>query len=137
MKVVSVSHTSGDLIPLLLDENGLPIPTPNEFVLSRRTLSHNTLTRNLRELSVFYRWLKKMKINFEDRISSLSFFTEAEVCGSMVESLRVEQDTPGKLGQKVVSPHTFNHRLMTVRQYLMWCIDVYIGSLPVAIAKNL
>ncbi|HAJ0238958.1 TPA: integrase, partial [Escherichia coli] len=48
MRIVTVSHRSGDLLPILLDGDGLPIPSPNEFLLSRRNLSTNTLIRNLR-----------------------------------------------------------------------------------------
>ena len=52
MRVETVVHSSGDLLPILLDDDGLPIPSPNEFVMGRRNLSTNTLIRNLRELSV-------------------------------------------------------------------------------------
>jgi hypothetical protein len=56
MKVETITHESGDLLPLLLDSDGMPIPAPNEFIISRRSLSPNTLIRNLRELSVLYLW---------------------------------------------------------------------------------
>lgn len=35
----------------------MPVVLSNEFILARRSLSANTLVRNLRELSVLYRWL--------------------------------------------------------------------------------
>ncbi len=59
MKIETITHPSGDQLPILLDSDGLPTPAPNEFILSRRHLSTNTLVRNLRELAVLYRWLKK------------------------------------------------------------------------------
>lgn len=35
MRIVTVGHKIGDLLPILLDDNELPIPLPNEFLLSR------------------------------------------------------------------------------------------------------
>jgi hypothetical protein len=57
MYVEIVDHPSGDQLPILLDSDGLPIPMPSEFMMGRRALGINTLVRNLRELSVLYRWL--------------------------------------------------------------------------------
>ena len=65
MKIEIITHPSGDQLPLLVDGNGLPIPTPNEFIMGRRNLSANTLIRNLRELSVFYSWLENEKIDLK------------------------------------------------------------------------
>lgn len=70
MKVKLITHPSGDQLPLLVNEDGLPIPSPNEFIIGRRSLSTNTLTRNLRELAVLYNWLINQKINLHDRILS-------------------------------------------------------------------
>jgi integrase len=126
MRVVTVRHDSGDLLPILLNEDGLPIPLPSEFLLSRRALSTNTLIRNLRELSIFYGWLKTNGIHLEQRIISGMYFTEAEIIGGMVEFLRrgvIKRNS-------AVSPQVFNNRLVTVRYFLNWCIDTYIGSLP-------
>lgn len=62
MKIELVTHKTGEQIPMMLDASGMPVILPNEFVLSRRSLSTNTLVRNLRELSVLYRWLDKIKL---------------------------------------------------------------------------
>ena len=62
MRVETITHDNGEQLPLLLDKEGLPLPTPNEFIMGRRFLSTNTLIRNLRELTVFYRWLEKEQI---------------------------------------------------------------------------
>lgn len=58
MHVKVVTHKTGEQIPIMLDAHGMPITLPNEFVLSRKALSTNTLVRNLRELSVLYDWLE-------------------------------------------------------------------------------
>lgn len=75
MRVEVISHESGDLLPLLLDSNDMPIPAPNEFIISRRYLSPNTLTRNLRELLVLYKWIENEKIDLDARICSKHFFS--------------------------------------------------------------
>lgn len=130
MKVEVISHESGDLLPLLLGNDGMPIPAPNEFIISRRALSPNTLVRNLRELSVFYLWLDNENIDLEGRICSNRSFNEAEVKGGLVEFLRRDHDKRRSVKKMVVTPYTFNQRLTTVRQYLSWYFDVVIGSLP-------
>lgn len=42
MKIEVITHTSGDQLPILVDCNGLPMPTPNEFIMGRRSLSTDT-----------------------------------------------------------------------------------------------
>ena len=79
MRVEVITHKSGDQLPILLDSDGLPIPTPNEYILGRRSLSTNTLVRNLRELAIFYRWLERETIDLWHRIQTGRAFTEAEV----------------------------------------------------------
>lgn len=126
MRIEIITHSSGDRIPLLLDADGLPIPLPNEFILSRRYLSPNTLIRNLRKLAVFYRWLDKANIDFLHQLAS-SGFTEAEVSGSLIEALKRDQDVRVKIKRIAVTPNTFNQRLTTVRQYSAWCLS---GNMP-------
>ncbi|MBB1347357.1 hypothetical protein [Pseudoalteromonas sp. SG45-2] len=108
MKVEIITHESGDLLPLLLDSNGMPIPAPNEFIISRRSLSPNTLVRNLRELSVLYLWLESESIDLELRITSKKFFNEAEIKGGLVEYLKRDHEKRRKVKKIVVTPNTFN-----------------------------
>lgn len=88
MKVVVVDHPSGDQLPILLDDEGLPITLANEFVLARRANGRNTLVRNLRELSFLYQWSNRERIDLWERISSGKGFTEAELRGGLLECLR-------------------------------------------------
>jgi len=129
MRVETITHENGEQLPLLLDGVGLPLPTPNEFIMGRRFLSTNTLVRNLRELAVFYRWLENQKIDLWQRIHSGLVFTEAEIRGSLVEALRREQANEKKVSRLTVSPHTFNLRLTTIRQFLVWCFDMHLSSM--------
>ena len=130
MKVDIITHETGDILPLLLDDEGLPIPVPNEFIISRRFLSPNTLIRNLRELSILYLWLKKEKIDLEHRILSELSFNEAEIKGGLIEYLRKDHEKRQKIKKLAVTPNTFNQRLTTVRQFFVWYIDIIIGSIP-------
>ena len=132
MKIEVITHPSGDQLPMLVNENGLPIPTPNEFIMGRRSLSTNTLIRNLRELSVFYSWLEHEKIDLWKRIKTGQSFSEAEIKGGMIETLRRDQATGRKITRITISPNTFNQRLTTVRQFLSWCFDMRVSSLPLS-----
>ena len=118
MKIEVITHQSGDQLPMLVDNNGLPIPTPNEFIMGGRFLSTNTLIRNLRELSVLYSWLENEKIDLWKRIKTGQSFSEAEVKGGIIETLRRDQATERKITRITISPHTFNQRLTTTRQFL-------------------
>src|SRR3990167_4979506 len=132
MKIEVITHPSGDQLPILLDDHGLPLPTPNEFIMGRRNLSTNTLIRNLRELSVFYSWLEHEKIDLWKRIKTGQSFSEAEIKGGIIEALRRDQATERKITRITISPHTFNKRLTTVRQFLSWCFDMRLSSLPLS-----
>lgn len=138
MDVRVVRHPSGQNLPILLDDDGLPIPLANEWVLQRRDLSPNTLTRNLRELAVFYAWLESLNIDFPARIDGDRIFTEAELAGSLCERLRLTVKVePGQAGvaaivqgvKVAVSPLTFRLRLITVRQFIGWCFRFKMAKL--------
>jgi integrase len=132
MRIEVITHPSGDQLPMLVDDNGLPVPTPNEFIMGRRFLSTNTLIRNLRELSVFYSWLENEKIDLWKRIKTGQSFSEAEIKGGIIEALRRDQATDRKITRITISPNTFNQRLTTVRQFLSWCFDMRLSSLPLS-----
>lgn len=91
LKLEVVQHETGERIPLILDSEGFPLSAPNEWLLSRRELSQNTLIRNARELIIFVQWLSDGKIGLEERIRSERFFTEAEIKGGLIERLRHSQ----------------------------------------------
>jgi integrase len=130
VRIERITHPSGDQLPLLLDRQGLPIPAPNEFILARRELSTNTLERNLRELSVLYRWLEQQQFDLCERIQSGKAFTEAEIKGGLVEKLRRDQTLGRTVRTIAVSPSTFNQRLTTVCEFLKWCFDCHLSTIP-------
>lgn len=129
MKIELVTHKTGEQIPMMLDAYGMPVVLPNEFILSRRSLSTNTLVRNLRELSVLYRWLGKSNCDLSEKLLAQNSFNEAELKGSLVEALRIDQSN-GRIS--AVAPNTFNQRLTTIRQFLSWYMDVLTSQLPLS-----
>lgn len=130
MRVEVINHPSGDQLPILLDDDGLPVPMPSEFVLGRRALGTNTLVRNLRELTVLYDWMAREQIDLWGRISTGKAFTEAELRGGLIENLRRDHSKGRKVKRFVVTPNTFNQRLTTVRQYFALLFDLHLGSMP-------
>lgn len=68
MDVEVILHDSGELLPILLDDDGMPIPLPNEFILSKRKVSSNTLIRNLREIKILYEWFHIHNIDIYERL---------------------------------------------------------------------
>lgn len=131
MFVKVVDHPSGDQLPILLDKDGLPIPMPSEFVIARRVLATNTLIRNLRELLILHKWLKKERIDLWSRISTGKGFTEAEICGGLVESLRRDQSQQRTVKKMTVTLNSVNQRLTTIRQFLGSQFDIYLGSMVI------
>lgn len=142
MKLDIIHHPSGEQIPLILDNDGFPVAAPNEWLLSRRALSANTLTRNARELVISLSWFEEKGIDLESRIRSDRMFTEAEINGGLVEKLRhsVKDRTIGsgvggrslsRIGSAkvAVGEETFNQRLSTTRAFLVWYFDVQLASL--------
>lgn len=129
MRVELITHPSGDQLPIMLGADGLPVPAPNEFILTRRALSSNTLVRNLRELLIFYRWLDGNNIDLWERIRLGKGLTEAEVTGGIVEAIRRDHSQGTKVKRIAISPNTFNQRLITIRMYVGWCFDVVLSSL--------
>ena len=130
MDVEVILHDSGELLPILLDDDGMPIPLPNEFILSKRHVSSNTLIRNLREIKLLYEWFHIHKIDLYERLIQKKPFTEAEITGSLVEFLRKDHEKRHKTIKIAVKPDTFNQRLITIKQFLNWYIEMYIGTLP-------
>lgn len=132
MRVEVVNHKSGEQFPILLDDQGLPLVLPNEFVMSRRSLSVNTQVRNLRELAILYRWLRKEGYKLSAKLLGKNTFTEADLNGGLVEALRFEQLNDQR---KAVAPSTFNQRLTTVRHFFSWCMDIQMNQMS-ALAQD-
>lgn len=123
MRVELIRYPAGHELPLLLDDDGMPIPSANEFILGRQQLKTNTLTRNARELMPLFEWLEAQQIVLWQRVNSEKGFSEAEIVGSLFVTLRRDR-THGKIKRLVVEPATYNHRLMTIAAFLRWCFNI-------------
>jgi integrase len=127
MRVEQVIFSSGERLPMLLDDDDLPVPQACEWFLRRRHLAINTLMRNASEALVIHRWARKRRINIYDRIRSGKQFTEAELT-SLIEELSRPQPTGHKVAKLAVSPDTRNKRLSTTSRHLLWYIDELIAD---------
>ncbi|RZI89073.1 MAG: site-specific integrase [Pseudomonas sp.] len=127
MAVETVRLLSGERLPILLDEEGLPIVGPCEWILSRRHLAYNTLSRNANELAVMNGWLQKRRIDLFERLRSAKRFSEAEI-NSLIEHLRRPQQLTDKVSKLAVTPDTANKRISTVAAYLAWSFEVVITT---------
>ncbi len=130
MYVEEILHDSGELIPILLDDEGMPIPLPNEFILSKLHSSSNTRLRNLREIKLLYEWMQIHQIDLYERLIQKKPFTEAEITGSLAPFLRKNHEKKHKIIKIAVGPNTSNQRLITIKDFLNWYMEVYIGTLP-------
>ncbi|WP_427029548.1 hypothetical protein [Halomonas sp. H2] len=122
MRIEVIRQAAGHELPLLLDEDGMPIPSANEFILGRQHLKTNTLARNARELMIFFEWLDDQGIDLWHRVSRGQGFTEAEVVGSLFVMLRRDRSR-GKVTKLAVEPDTYNQRLLTIAAFLRWYFD--------------
>ncbi len=55
---------------MLVDADGLPVPSANEWLLTRRDKAGSTLSRNLLELITLFKWLEERQIDLWQRVSS-------------------------------------------------------------------
>lgn len=124
-----INYPNGEQLPLLVDRDGLPVVLPNEFILGRRHLSINTLSRNLREIAIFWTWLEKEKVDLGQMIALGRSFGEAHIVGGLVNFLRREKGIGKRVQKLVVAPLTFNQRLTTIRQFIEWCFDVELSHM--------
>lgn len=102
MRVEQVIFSSGERLPMLLDDDDLPVPEACEWFLRRRHLALQTLMRNSGEVLVIHRWARKRRMNIYDRIRSGKQFTEADLT-SLIEELSRPQPTSNKVAKLAVS----------------------------------
>ena len=72
-RVKTIRLASGERLPLLVGEQGIPLFEPTLFVLSEvrgRNRSANTIASVLRSLMVFYRFADLRGIDFDSRLQA-------------------------------------------------------------------
>lgn len=126
MRVEQVIFLTGDRLPMLLDDQDLPVPEVCDWMLSRRQRAFATQSRNMQELLVVHDWARVRRIDLYERLQSGRQFTEAEIT-SLVERLRRPSTVPVVV-KLAVSPDTANKRISTTRKHMAWYIDELIAD---------
>lgn len=127
MRVEQVIFPTGERLPMLLDEDSLPVPPACEWILSRRHLAFSTLSRNMNEVMALHGWGEKRRFDIYARIRSGRQFSEAELT-SLIEHLRRPLANDRTVAKLAVSPDTANKRLSTSHRHLTWYIDELIAD---------
>lgn len=125
MRVEQIIFPTEERLPMLPDDDDLPVPQACEWFLSRRHLEINTLMRNANEVIVIHKWAKRRRFNIYERIRSGKQFTEADLNG-LIEELSRPQPNSNKVGKLAVSPDTRNKRISTGLKHILWYIDELI-----------
>jgi len=135
MKVLSVVHAGGIEMPMLVDDDGLPIVDANEWLFGRRAQSPATLNRSLSELLPLFLWARDAGVDIRERYESGQGFLEAEITTGVVEQLRLSQRKRATVPR--VSNQVLNLRLSTCRAFFSWLAREVIARCPSDDAKTL
>ncbi|MDO4234093.1 hypothetical protein [Pseudomonas sp.] len=127
MRIEQVILSTGERLPMLVDDDGLPLVHACEWLLSRRLREFATLSRNANELLVAQRWAAKRNLDIYERIRLGRLFSEADLT-SLIEHLGRPQPTSHKVAKLAVSPDTHNKRLSTTQRHLRWYIDELLAD---------
>lgn len=126
MEVERVQLKNGESLPMLLDEQGLPITPVNEWILSRRHRAFNTLSNDLQDLIPLYLFFASKGVDLFELIRSGRYWTETFV-SSLGEALRRPLTKNKKVTRLAVRPGTVNKRISTSLRYLNWCFNVVLS----------
>ncbi|MCO7534911.1 site-specific integrase [Pseudomonas asiatica] len=126
MRIEQVIFSSGDRMPMLLDDADLPVAEACDWALSRRHKAFATQSRNMQELLVVHAWARERRFDLYERLRSGRMFTEAEVT-SLLERLR-RPSANGVVVKLAVSPDTANKRVSTARRHMTWYINELIAD---------
>ncbi|MBB1282468.1 site-specific integrase [Pseudoalteromonas sp. SR41-1] len=129
-KVSKVSHPkyNNQLIPLLVDEHSIPVPSASvwgwDLWLSAPL---NTCTAKLNDLAIFYKFIDQVHPSFFEDAAKLKFLTHREI-NKLCSFLLINFKFP--LEDSVsVSPSTFNRRLSSINSFLYFHYTRYIERL--------
>lgn len=123
---------SGERLPVILDEDGIPMIRPLDWVISMKRpkcIGSNTITSQLRCLIVLYGFLKKHDINIEQRFLRSEALSRREIAG-LISWIQVNYradnnwnknigDFKAKKSDGVCLDHMVN-RGRTIRDYIQW-----------------
>lgn len=124
-----IKHKDGERLPILVNEKGFPYVQPNEFILTQRGLAWRTLKKKLYAISLLYRWTDSHAIDIQARIESGQFFSEAEINGSLFNTIR-KSNNRNKISRIAVGAKTFNTYIIIIKEYLQWIFSSFLVTLP-------
>lgn len=114
---------------MLVSPNGLPVIEPNVFALTQRGLAWRTIEKKLRAIAQVHQWADQNdNIDLDERISSGMLFSESEINGSLLPTLRRSRQKR-KVQQLVVAAKSYNVKVMYVKEYLVWRVNSHLVKL--------
>jgi len=133
--------TSGERLPIVIDQRGLPVPAPNQWSLSirRPQVQQNTLIEELRTVAHVYHWAVCYGINLDERLRSGNGLSPAELM-ALYQNLRYARTSGRKAAAqllndaadvKIVKGKTHAVRVGYAREYLIWGLERALYRLDV------
>ncbi len=132
---------SGERLPLVVDEHGLPAPGPNQWSLfiRRPQVQQNTLIEELRTVAHIYDWATRRGVDLDERFESGNGLSPAELT-ALYQNLRYARPFGRKAAARrltdaadvqFVNGKTHAVRVVYAREYLVWGLERAIYRLDV------
>ncbi|MGI8467807.1 MAG: tyrosine-type recombinase/integrase [Pyrinomonadaceae bacterium] len=113
---------SGERLPALINELGIPVKVANRFILNyrRHHVQSSTLGNNLRDIGIAYLWADEVL-----GIDLDSFLLEGKVLNNRLITSLADYLRCRNLGSspKFSSLSIFNNRLYTSKMFFVWSLD--------------
>lgn len=145
-----IRFKGGERFPIIVDDNDAPVSVPNLYLLtmSRQVDALNTMKAKSRAIAQFYKWCESTGIDVESRFRENHFLSVDEI-NSMCEYLRIDYKNnkikvnknvdikPTKMSKIIhlnfklkqnkqinVCNDTYNQRIIYIKDYLNWIVNV-------------
>jgi len=124
LRVGLVVLESGERLPLLIGEEGVPLFRPTVWLMTMRRAANRataTLQANLFALKVLYSWAAVRDVNLEGRMIAGEYLQSHELA-SLADAARwflLDRDRSGGITRQVETSNAAN-RLRTIGMYLRW-----------------
>ncbi|AZG12624.1 site-specific integrase [Cupriavidus pauculus] len=131
--VVTVRHSDGERLPILLDADRQPIGWINEYAIQRlrSRLSANSLTKALHVLGLLWLWAVQHSIPLQARLLAGDGLSPDEIASQLYPWLRRDFQSRVAVRRLVVAPTTVAQRLQVVMQFIRWHLERAMARLPI------
>jgi len=134
--------TSGERLPLIVGEGGLPLPPPNQWSLFIRRLQvqQNNLIEELHTVAHVYDWAARRGLELDGRLASGNGPSPAEST-ALFQNLRYKRPVGRRAAARglidVADMHVVNGKTQAVRvgyarEYLLWSLERVLYRLDVS-----